>query len=46
MDNLVIFFGDQKMSNDRHNDFGRRFGALHTHPDTLIELKEHPEWSG
>jgi taurine dioxygenase len=33
MDNLVVFFRDQKMSIDQHKDFGRRFGPLHTHPN-------------
>ena len=26
MDNLVVFFRDQKMTIDQHKDFGRRFG--------------------
>ena len=32
MENLVIFFRDQKMTIDQHKDFGRRFGPLHMHP--------------
>ena len=43
MENLVIFFRDQKMTIDQHKDFGRRFGPLHIHPNAPIEFKEHPE---
>src|SRR6187549_2712315 len=43
MDNLVIFFRDQKMSIDQHKDFGRRFGLLHVHPNAPITFPEHPE---
>ena len=43
MDNLVIFFRDQKMTIDQHKDFGRRFGQLHTHPNAPIEFEDHPE---
>jgi taurine dioxygenase len=43
MDNLVVFFRDQKMSIDQHKDFGRRFGPLHTHPNAPIEFPDHPE---
>ena len=43
MDNLVIFFRDQKMTIDQHKDFGRRFGPLHTHPNAPIEFPDHPE---
>jgi taurine dioxygenase len=43
MDNLVIFFRDQKMSIDQHKDFGRRFGPLHVHPNAPISFAEHPE---
>src|SRR5215210_7544345 len=43
MDNLVVFFRDQKMSIDQHKDFGRRFGPLHTHPNAPIAFKDHPE---
>src|SRR5258708_23468877 len=42
MDNIVIFFRDQKMSIDQHNAFGRRFGPLHTHPNAPIVFPEHP----
>src|SRR5215218_6306037 len=43
MENLVIFFRDQKMTIDQHKDFGRRFGPLHVHPNAPIEIPEHPE---
>src|SRR3984957_21019182 len=43
MENLVIFFRDQKMSIDQHKDFGRRFGPLHVHPNAPITFAEHPE---
>ena len=42
MENLVIFFRDQKMSIDQHKDFGRRFGPLHVHPNAPISFAEHP----
>jgi taurine dioxygenase len=43
MDNLVIFFRDQKMSIEQHKEFGRRFGPLHTHPNAPIAFPDHPE---
>jgi taurine dioxygenase len=43
MDNLVIFFRDQKMSIEQHKEFGRRFGPLHVHPNAPIAFAEHPE---
>ena len=43
MENLVIFFRDQKLSIDQHKDFGRRFGPLHVHPNAPITFAEHPE---
>ena len=43
MENLVIFFRDQKMTIDQHKDFGRRFGPLHVHPNAPITFPEHPE---
>ena len=43
MENLVIFFRDQKMTIDQHKDLGRRFGPLHTHPNAPITFPEHPE---
>ena len=43
MENLVIFFRDQKMTIDQHKAFGPRFGKLHVHPNAPQELKDHPE---
>jgi taurine dioxygenase len=43
MDNLVIFFRDQKLSTERHKEFGRRFGKLHVHPAAPGVLAGHPE---
>jgi taurine dioxygenase len=43
MENLVIFFRDQKMTIDQHKAFGRRFGKLHVHPNAPQEVPEHPE---
>ena len=43
MDNLVVFFRDQKMTIDQHKDFGRRFGPLHVHPNAPLAFKDHPE---
>jgi len=43
MDNLVIFFRDQKMSIEQHKEFGRRFWPLHTHPNAPIVFPDHPE---
>lgn len=31
-ENSVIFFRDQEITPDQHDDFGRRFGELHVHP--------------
>ena len=43
MENLVIFFRDQKMTIEQHKSFGRRFGTLHVHPNAPQELPDHPE---
>ncbi len=43
MENLVIFFRDQKMTVEQHKAFGSRFGKLHVHPNAPQELKDHPE---
>ncbi len=43
MDNLVIFFRDQRMDVDAHKEFGRRFGPLHVHPNAPIGLPGHRE---
>src|ERR1700755_1575861 len=43
MDNLVIFFRDQKLTHEQQKDFGRRFGELHLHPTSTRNDGEHPE---
>jgi len=43
MENLVVFFRDQKMGVEQHKEFGRRFGKLHVHPNAPIGLPEHRE---
>jgi len=43
MDHLVMFFRDQKLSPERHKEFGRRFGKLHVHPAAPTLLADHPE---
>ena len=42
LDNLVIFFRDQKITPEQHKAFGRRFGELDVHPYAK-GLPEHPE---
>jgi taurine dioxygenase len=41
-ENLVIFFRDQRMTQEQHLDFGRQFGPLHLHPAAPHE-PGHPE---
>jgi taurine dioxygenase len=43
MENLVIFFRDQKLTIEQHKVFGARFGKLHVHPNAAKEVPEHPE---
>jgi alpha-ketoglutarate-dependent taurine dioxygenase len=43
MENLVVFFRDQKMTPERHKEFGSRFGRLHLHPAAPSLLDGHPE---
>jgi alpha-ketoglutarate-dependent taurine dioxygenase len=43
LDNLVIFFRDQKMTPEQHKALGLRFGKLHIHPAPLGILEGHPE---
>jgi taurine dioxygenase len=43
MDNLVLFFRDQKLTVDQHKAFGSRFGRLHVHPAAPALLPGHPE---
>ena len=42
MDNLVIFFRDQSLTVDQHEDFGRRFGKLHFHPSAPKPIEDIP----
>ena len=43
MENLVIFFRDQKLTHDQHKDFGRLFGNLAIHPASPHAPEGHPE---
>ncbi|MGH8011711.1 MAG: TauD/TfdA dioxygenase family protein [Candidatus Binataceae bacterium] len=43
LENLVLFFRDQRLSPDQHKTFGRRFGKLHVHPAPLGVLEGHRE---
>jgi taurine dioxygenase len=43
LDNLVIFFRDQRMTPDQHKAFGARFGKLHIHPNAPKLIEGHPE---
>jgi taurine dioxygenase len=42
-ENLVIFFREQRLTPAQHRDFGRRFGALHIHPNAPQPIEGHPE---
>lgn len=42
LDNLVIFFRDQRLTPDQHKAFGRRFGSLNVHP-YVQGMNGHPE---
>jgi taurine dioxygenase len=42
LENLVIFFRDQKISPDQQIEFGKRFGELHIHP-FIPNLEGHKE---
>jgi len=43
MDNLVVFFRDQKLTVQQQTSFGRRFGKLHIHPNAPQLIEGHPE---
>jgi len=43
MENLVIFFRDQKLTHDQHKAFGNKFGELHIHPSSTHAPEGHPE---
>jgi taurine dioxygenase len=42
-DNIVVFFRGQKLSNERHIEFSRRFGKLEIHIVEKYLLPGHPE---
>ncbi len=42
LDHLVIFFRDQKLTPEKHKEFGRRFGTLNIHP-YVKGMEGHPE---
>lgn len=43
LDNLVIFFRDQKIDVAQHKAFGSHFGKLHVHPNAPKAVEGHPE---
>src|SRR5499427_5173250 len=43
MDNLVLFFREQKLTVEQHKAFGSRFGKLHVHPAAPGLIPNHPE---
>ena len=43
MENLVIFFRDQRLTHDQHKEFGRLFGELAIHPTSPNAPEGHPE---
>jgi taurine dioxygenase len=43
LDDLVIFFRDQKLTVEQHKAFGARFSKLHIHPNAPKGLPDHPE---
>jgi taurine dioxygenase len=42
-DNIVVFFREQNLTNERHIEFSRRFGALEVHIVKKYLLPGHPE---
>jgi taurine dioxygenase len=42
-DNVVAYFRDQRLSNERHIEFSRRFGELEVHIVKKYLLSDHPE---
>jgi taurine dioxygenase len=43
MENLVIFFRDQRLTHEQHKAFGQRFGTLAIHPASDNTPEGHPE---
>jgi taurine dioxygenase len=42
-DNIIVFFRDQRLSNEQHIDFSRRFGELEIHIVKKYLLSGYPE---
>ena len=42
-DNIIVFFRDQRLSNEQHIDFSRRFGELEIHIVNKYLLPGYPE---
>ena len=42
-DNIIVFFRDQRLSNEQHIDFSRRFGELEIHIVNRYLLPGYPE---
>jgi taurine dioxygenase len=42
-DNIIVFFRDQRLTNEQHIDFSRRFGELEIHIVKKYLLPDHPE---
>jgi taurine dioxygenase len=42
-DNIIVFFRDQRLTNEQHIDFSRRFGELEVHIVKKYLLADHPE---
>ena len=42
-DNIIVFFRDQRLTNEQHIDFSRRFGELEVHIVKKYLLPDHPE---
>ena len=43
MENLVVFFRDQRLTHDQHKAFGHLFGELAIHPASRHSPEGHPE---
>ena len=43
LENLVLVFSDQELTNEQHIAFSRRFGTLEAHPSRKHNVKEYPE---
>ncbi len=43
LEHLVLIFPDQKLTNEQHIEFSRRFGTLEVHPSRKHNVKDYPE---